>query len=619
MRKAQQAKEEAIANAKHGDGGGSKGGGENANVEKVKQRWRRCKDELDDCQEAHHGHECSREEAERLRRILPEVLSDSGSKWENLQFGSVVNGVWGDYNKHDIYHQKDPDWEKDAQGYTTTTKGTVDNEGFTKHPIEGNEELKYDSSAPPKEGCEEKYLETRWNKWSKSWWEHRFGPYDTNTLKTPLLTTLPAFIAEGDKVITLDGVKEEENQEESIESEEHVKKEGKKSKSEPEYDKTLYHDDAVDEERIIGSTTEVILFTQQPEVKGGKTKRTKRQRLKKFAAKHTPFAAVETVIPTNFRDATRLSELTVERLKDHDALRWFWEKKYEIITSEECFHAFKGAYTHATLGDIYTNLATDCLDSRHLNKVQSKLLVGTTAVLRDVVTLYVGQYIGNHPLLRALRADVAKLNNTKTHIENQVIIAGLKARQAKPATDSTGGGSVDVPLTSSVFKDDSFLAPVSKSVQSTRGVERPNDKIHPMPDYEEQQLDDAIRAAERREAFERCAKDVASGIYSAAQTTASSTRGAVETATGTAKEMKRVNNEGWRNVDAAMQRKKAGLARAMSGVSAEIQAASTTIKQSFQKGGRTNHVSPRVPHSASEPSEAEWCSLLSTVTTTVLP
>jgi hypothetical protein len=196
------------------------------------------------------------------------------------------------------------------------------------------------------------------------------------------------------------------------------------------------------------TTSEVYLFTEMPIEKRRFNRREWKLHLKRFLVKRTPLGAHETILPTNGSEVA-LSELKRDSIKASEGMRWFWERNTTTYHQEDLYHAFSTAYTHATKGLIFTKLARDFMSAKTIGTLE-KLDEGTMTV-RSVAARYVCEYMAFHPLYRIFQLLPEIYENTLTHISNQLVISGLRARARRVISSSTGYGLIDVPGSKSVF------------------------------------------------------------------------------------------------------------------------------------------------------------------------
>jgi hypothetical protein len=211
----------------------------------------------------------------------------------------------------------------------------------------------------------------------------------------------------------------------------------------------------------LDATTKVFIFKTLPIVGARKLKRM--VRFKKFVALHTPFAAQQTVIPTNDGAAVPLCEEFAVRNKDHLALRWFWSKKYTVHSTEQLYHAFANAYTHVTNEEIYVNVVSHFLSTQKIT--QSDIMDDTSSSrIKHTTLLYIGHYFRSHPMRERLVRDKVRYHATCNHIVNQLLVIGLHKRSALPDND-VGIGAIDEPFSAGLFRDGSLFG-------GTDGVQR---------------------------------------------------------------------------------------------------------------------------------------------------
>jgi hypothetical protein len=211
----------------------------------------------------------------------------------------------------------------------------------------------------------------------------------------------------------------------------------------------------------LDATTKVFIFKTLPFVGARKLKRM--VRFKKFVALHTPFAAHQTVIPTNDGAAVPLCEEFAVRSKDHLALRWFWSKKYTVHSTEQLYHAFANAYTHVTNEEIYVNVVSHFLSTQKI--IQSDIMDDTSSSrVKHTTLLYIGHYFRSHPMRERLVRDKVRYNATCNHIINQLLVIGLHRRSALPDND-VGIGAIDEPFSAGLFREGSLFG-------GTDGVQR---------------------------------------------------------------------------------------------------------------------------------------------------
>jgi len=221
------------------------------------------------------------------------------------------------------------------------------------------------------------------------------------------------------------------------------------------YDVDIF-DHAVNKKRML-HVENIWVFTNHAEVKPVKLKMS--LRLKRMLAKHTILGSYEQVLPTN--ENTVLSEERSDSIKGFEAFRWFASSHYDVVSGTNLYHAFRDAYTHATMSPVYHNIAAHFLANRNAGRMtcaEGK----TGAAVKRVNYSWMQEYFSAHPLRSVM--DRTIMENTKDHIVNQMVILGFRERAREPRDKDKGEGLIAVPFTSGIFGNRQSFG---KTTQST--------------------------------------------------------------------------------------------------------------------------------------------------------
>jgi hypothetical protein len=157
----------------------------------------------------------------------------------------------------------------------------------------------------------------------------------------------------------------------------------------------------------------------------------------RFLARYTRLCQYNEVLPVN--PDTVLTELRVDTVKTATQFRWFWENTGGIQRSENTYHAFRDAYTHATIVPVYLNIARHFMSVA--NTARLMCMDGRdTAAVKAVMYAWLQTYFSAHPLLPVMDREIAE--NTKDHLVNQMVIMGFRERSRMPKLTDKGEGMV---------------------------------------------------------------------------------------------------------------------------------------------------------------------------------
>lgn len=430
-------KTKAAASSQQNSSAGGEKGGDKTKPER-KERWRRCKMGLA-CRDMEcHGHVSHHEDVDHEIHDLSLVHHDSNLSHHDENMKDLISKRITQARTIDCF-PPDPEakHQEPVEDQAYDSSDTYFSDGQTEDKSYDSERSEILPTA--EEDC-----------------SHQECP------SPPPPPSLPPGLTPGDKAIALIGEgREDEDEKPFLEGEVWgEKKYNEELRAYFQPGDKKYADDRSEEQKqqypLISTnpkrgleTISVILFTTQAE----EVQTTDKMgiRFQKFLASKSCLASQQIEIPANLPHPLRYNEVTVKMAKTHESLKWFWQKDWKTLNHQDHFHAFKGCHTHATTGLVYHNIVTDLLNNGHVNAISSSMLFGSTATLKDTARLYVYSYLSKHPLLVTLRQDVEIYDNTITHMINQMLVMGLRARQQQTQIGSNGGGAIPAPSEGSVF------------------------------------------------------------------------------------------------------------------------------------------------------------------------